>query len=288
MDNAYANYLKEELLPFSKASAQRTEEDINKILGITSNVEFFSKITEEKKSQFIHREACKYFRIQIFHRGETVVKFGEIGEEFYVILKGKVGVFVPSKVAKNKNRCTNEELKSMVTNSSIDYEDIADNEVRKSEATIKKMFEEQFRGQLNVLKRADSKLSLRFLREIGKIDEMKEVSALKEGNSFGELALISNRPRAATIICKELCIFASLGKQEFSRILSKEAQKILEEKAIYLQTLPLFSSMPKTSLIKLSYFFIEMPFTKNQIVYKVDDEVDNVYFVKSGEFKLAK
>ena len=50
MDNAYANYLKEVLLPFSKASAQRTEEDINKILGITSNVEFFSKITEEKKS----------------------------------------------------------------------------------------------------------------------------------------------------------------------------------------------------------------------------------------------
>ena len=31
---------------------------------------------------------------------------------------------------------------------------------------------------------------------------MKEVTLLKEGDSFGELALMSNKPRAATIYCK--------------------------------------------------------------------------------------
>ena len=289
MEIAYIEKLKQQLLPFSKLPPQRNEEDINKIMEITSHIKFFSKITEEKKTDYIHREACKYFRIQIFHRGEIVINFGEIGEEFFVILKGKVGVYVPNKIVKTQNRYTEKELRKMFTKKFIDFDDEPiDYEVEKSEDAIKTLFEEQLAAQLNALKRANSKLNLKFLKEIGEIEEMKEVSTLKEGNSFGELALISDSPRAATIKCKELCIFASLNRQEFSRILSKEAQKALEEKATFLQTLPLFSAIPKSSLIKLSYFFIEMPFTKNQIVYKAGDKVENIYFVKSGEYQLAK
>jgi CRP-like cAMP-binding protein len=48
-----------------------------------------------------------------------------------------------------------------------------------------------------------------------------EVKALSAGASFGELALMDNRPRAATIICKEDSHFAVLEKQFFNQILSK-------------------------------------------------------------------
>jgi len=48
-----------------------------------------------------------------------------------------------------------------------------------------------------------------------------EVRVLPAGSAFGELALLDNRPRAATIVCKEECDFAVLDKQNFIAILSK-------------------------------------------------------------------
>lgn len=48
-----------------------------------------------------------------------------------------------------------------------------------------------------------------------------EVKVLETGSSFGELALIENKPRAATIKCKENCHFAVLDKVYFTNILSK-------------------------------------------------------------------
>lgn len=51
---------------------------------------------------------------------------------------------------------------------------------------------------------------------------MKEIKILNAGLSFGELALIENKPRAATIICKEDCGFAVLDKRNFDVILSKK------------------------------------------------------------------
>lgn len=42
------------------------------------------------------------------------------------------------------------------------------------------------------------------------------------------------------------------------------------------------------SLQKISYYFSETSFSKNQYVYKEGNPADFVYFVKSGEFKLLK
>jgi len=57
-------------------------------------------------------------------------------------------------------------------------------------------------------------------KEIKTIFVLTEVKALSGGASFGELALIDKKPRAATIICKENCHFGVLDKNSFERILS--------------------------------------------------------------------
>lgn len=61
------------------------------------------------------------------------------------------------------------------------------------------------------------------------IIEMKEVVALGSGNSFGELALLYHKPRAATITCKEDCHFAVLEKDAFNEILSRVLSEVLKE-----------------------------------------------------------
>ena len=51
--------------------------------------------------------------------------------------------------------------------------------------------------------------------------ELKKIKSLEAGYSFGELALMEKRPRAATIICEEQCDFGVLEKKYFNQILSK-------------------------------------------------------------------
>lgn len=52
-----------------------------------------------------------------------------------------------------------------------------------------------------------------------KKDDFLEIKILKTGESFGELALISKKPRSASILCKEDCYFAVLDKKYFFEIL---------------------------------------------------------------------
>jgi len=49
-----------------------------------------------------------------------------------------------------------------------------------------------------------------------------EIRVLHAGSAFGELALMDNKPRSATIKCKEMCQFAVLEKAEFKALLSNK------------------------------------------------------------------
>jgi CRP-like cAMP-binding protein len=288
MDISNLEILKKELQSFAKPPNQRNLEDLNQILELTSQVPFFKKITKEKNNDFIHREACKFLKLQVFERKEPVINFGEIGEDFFIILKGKVGVFIPAKVAKFRQVSSIEDMKKNMIRKALDSNSQTFNDVSANEELIRKIFEDQILHHICILRRAHSKLDVKFLRKFGQIEELKEVAVLKEGDSFGELSLISDKPRAATIICKEFCVFATLNKTEFTRILSKETEKSLEEKANFLQKVPIFSRLAKSYLIKLSFYFTEIIFRKNKFVYKAGDPADQVFFIKSGEFKMAK
>ena len=54
--------------------------------------------------------------------------------------------------------------------------------------------------------------SLVDLETLKKMKWFSEIINLSEGNSFGELALINDKPRAASIKCKTECIFAVFSK----------------------------------------------------------------------------
>lgn len=55
------------------------------------------------------------------------------------------------------------------------------------------------------------KLNLDEIEALEDLEWFVEVSKLKSGDTFGELALINDKPRAATITCITDCHFATLG-----------------------------------------------------------------------------
>lgn len=59
-----------------------------------------------------------------------------------------------------------------------------------------------------------------------KIEGLFEFIALNDGKSFGEMALMNNRPRGATILCKEDTFFAVMGREDFQNTLMKVEERL--------------------------------------------------------------
>lgn len=86
-----------------------------------------------------------------------------------------------------------------------------------------------------------SKTDLRNLDDLETYEELEwmvEVSLLATGANFGELALINNEPRAATIQCLSNCYFAVLSRENYAKTLRKQQVRELNQKMDFLSSLP--------------------------------------------------
>ena len=81
--------------------------------------------------------------------------------------------------------------------------------------------------------------------------------------SFGELALISSKPRAATIKCLEPTDFAVMHKKDYLKVLVTIEEKSREEIIKFLQSTPYFSAISRQILLKLMMCFSEKKVVKN-------------------------
>ena len=117
---------------------------------------------------------------------------------------------------------------------------------------------------------------------------MITVARLHSGMSFGELALIKDQPRAASIICDTDCHFAVLSKEDYMSIIGKIEARKLDDFIQFLQEIPMFRLWTKKKLEVLTYHFKSIIFKRKQIVFNINVPLNCVYIVKSGEFEIMK
>eukprot|EP00347_Sterkiella_histriomuscorum_P015778 403355716 len=115
-----------------------------------------------------------------------------------------------------------------------------------------------------------------------------EISQLGNGQSFGELALIEQKPRMASIRCIQNTHFAVISKQDYIKVLGIIERKKYNERIQFLRQLPYFSQLTKTSLGKLTYQFIDLKTIKNQVLYREGEPAEYVYIVKDGQFEVTR
>ncbi|OMJ84593.1 hypothetical protein SteCoe_14267 [Stentor coeruleus] len=120
------------------------------------------------------------------------------------------------------------------------------------------------------------------------IVNMITVAQLYSGMAFGELALIKDQPRSASILCAKDCHFAVLVKEDYLKILGKAESRILDMNIDFLKGIPYFTKWTKKKLEKLTYYFSPLKFMRKQVVFSVQGQPKYVYIVKSGEFELTK
>jgi CRP-like cAMP-binding protein len=127
-------------------------------------------------------------------------------------------------------------------------------------------------------------------KQIG-VDDLEEVVQLKvgtaeSGGSFGELALLKETPRAASVLCETDCSFGVINKVDYVRIIGRHQHRVLEAKISFLASLTIFSEWTRHSLAKLTYWMIEQDVIRHKTIFKENDPNDAVYIIKDGEFKL--
>eukprot|EP00359_Climacostomum_virens_P011557 CAMPEP_0204902690 /NCGR_PEP_ID=MMETSP1397-20131031/3817_1 /ASSEMBLY_ACC=CAM_ASM_000891 /TAXON_ID=49980 /ORGANISM="Climacostomum Climacostomum virens, Strain Stock W-24" /LENGTH=510 /DNA_ID=CAMNT_0052071227 /DNA_START=205 /DNA_END=1737 /DNA_ORIENTATION=- len=119
------------------------------------------------------------------------------------------------------------------------------------------------------------------------VEYLKE-TILNAGASFGELGLLKNITRTATVTSRETSVLAVLTKTEFDHIISGIENTRLSQIVDYLQSIPIFHSWTKTALSKASYSFARKIYRQDEWVFREKTPANFVYCILEGEFKLSK
>jgi CRP-like cAMP-binding protein len=121
----------------------------------------------------------------------------------------------------------------------------------------------------------------------------EEISQLKvksacTADTFGELALLQDKPRAATVICDTDCCFGVVSKEDYNKVIGQHSQKLLQTKLAFLELLPIFSGWRRHNIAKLTYSLIEESFVLHKVVFKENEPSDSIFIVRNGEFRLIQ
>lgn len=85
------------------------------------------------------------------------------------------------------------------------------------------IFDAEYQKLLNLSKLEIQNLNQ--LKKFNKFEWLQRVGNMKIGQHFGELALINDAPRSATVTALTNCEFAFLGRNDFDLVIKKNEAK---------------------------------------------------------------
>ena len=115
------------------------------------------------------------------------------------------------------------------------------------------------------------------------------VGELTSGAAFGELALLHDDRRRATIVCKEYSEFLKVDKPDFDEVLKKNHEKEWKERMEYFKTHPLFEGWSPANLhyaVESSQTVEYLPSTV--ILKDLATASENIFFIVKGTCKVVQ
>lgn len=100
------------------------------------------------------------------------------------------------------------------------------------------------------------------------------------GMSFGELALLYNTPRAATIVANEDSIVYSLDRECFNNIVKDATIKRRENYDLFLSNVELLQGLDSYERSKICDVLEPMTYNKGDMIIKEGDTGNTFYFIE--------
>lgn len=118
--------------------------------------------------------------------------------------------------------------------------------------------------------------------------EQKHLKVYAPGESFGELALLYNAPRAATIIAKTQCVLFALDRDAFNNIVKESAVKKRNRYDEFLKKVELLATMDNYERSKIADALRPQHFKKGQYIVKMGEVGDTFFFLEEGSAIATK
>ena len=288
---------------FNKAPGLRTEQEIE-LYGkyLSLNYEYFKKVKEED-SQLKVEKLAKVCRLEKSFKGESIINYGEVGNKFYVVLEGTVEIFKPKYV--ERELLPNEFLFLLnrikeIEGNSLKYERIKEKNLKffetYSEQGIPKEINSKNSQNSNSSKKSESKHSSSSRSDMDKLvykqvflmEEEEKMGEYGEGFSFGDIALIKQTVRNATIKAKENCILLTIGKNDYNNaILEFQSKKLNKEIDDFLKTFSFFKDFSHDKIINLFNSFSKKTIYKGEYLYEQNKNDKCIYIINNGTFLIS-
>jgi signal-transduction protein with cAMP-binding, CBS, and nucleotidyltransferase domain len=94
------------------------------------------------------------------------------------------------------------------------------------------------------------------------------VSELEAGRSFGELALMFNAPRAATVQAKVDSVVYALDRKTFRMVLANSQTIRINEIKVALMKVPLLAALTESQIAKVTDIVTLLPFPAGDVIIK--------------------
>ena len=116
----------------------------------------------------------------------------------------------------------------------------------------------------------------------------KKVAEREKGSLFGELALMYNSPRAATVTAVAASVVWVLDRFTFRRIVTNNNEKKFELYLKFLKKVDLLTPLAEYERRKVAEALDEVMYSPGSTIFKQGDDGDAMYIVYGGEVKICK
>ena len=262
-----------------KFPTSRNVQDIKNVAEyLSKNYQYFSKVKKEQginKLEFI----TKICRLEFAKKGSTIIEFGDTGEKFYVVMEGVVEIFRPNFIEiKETPRNFFKFLKKIKEK---DGESKRYKRIRNKNSKILTMIEEQINTESKVYNGFENlDIEETFYNEIE--EKMGEYGT---DFYFGDIALIKNTQRNATVKAKKDCFLLTININDYNKaILEFQKKQFSNEIENFLNSYSFFHNFENDKIVKLFNFFNKIELFNGDYLYKQNMDSNSIYIIYSGSF----
>jgi len=173
------------------------------------------------------------------------------------------------------------------------------NTMRKLDATcirqiIDISWKEEVEAGKEIIKEGDLTADYFYICQSGKFEvymtqkgKPKLMQTVASGGSFGELALLYQAPRAATVKAKETSSVWVIDRKNFKDILMKVSDERIKSYVKYLDMVEILSSLLAEEKLKMARALSEMHYGENEVIIKQGDVGMSFYILYEGEVSIT-